>query len=75
MKRIEMLADVKGADGTFRKGEIRLVEPETAGLFCAHGWAKDLGGEVPTGTPDTSPKTLAIDHSTIGQAAQSPGVR
>ena len=69
MKRIEMLTAVKDPDGLFLKGEIRLVTPERAGYFCGLGWAKDLGGELATGTPDTSPVTLEVHNGTVGHSA------
>jgi len=69
MKRIEMLTTVKEPDGTFLKGEIRLVTPERAGYFCGLGWAKDLGGELATATPDTSPVTLDVQNGTLGHSA------
>lgn len=74
MKRIEMLTDVKDPSGLFRKGEIRVVEPEQAGYFCGLGWAKDLGGELATGTPDTSPKTLEVQNGKHASKVSTPGV-
>lgn len=59
MKRIEMLTDVKDPPG-YVKGEIRVVSPETAGYFCGLGWARDVTGEIKTGAPDTSDKTLNV---------------
>lgn len=74
MKRIEMLADVRDAPG-YLKGEVRVVTPEVAGYLCGNGWAKDLAGDLATGSPDTSAKTLDVHGSGSNQAAQSPGVK
>ena len=62
MKRIEILTDVKD-DGGYYKGEIRMVTPEKAGYLCGVGWARDLSGELPTGTPDLTEKTLAVQNA------------
>lgn len=70
-KRIEMLTDVKDAPGYF-KGEIRHVSPETAGYFCGLGWARDVTGEISTGEPDRTEKTLSVDAGKHGHAAQNP---
>ncbi len=71
MKRIEMLTDVKDAPG-YLKGEIRHVTPAVAGYFCGLGWAKDLGGEIPTAVTDTTEKTLEVQAGQHGHAAQTP---
>jgi hypothetical protein len=63
MKRIEILTDVKD-DGGYYKGEIRHVTPEKAGYLCGVGWARDLSGELPTGTPDLTDKTLSVQNAT-----------
>jgi hypothetical protein len=59
MARIEILTDIKD-DGGYYKGEIRVVTREKAGYLCGLGWAKALDEDIKTGTPDTSPKKLAV---------------
>lgn len=73
MKRIEMLTDVRDAGLQYFKGEIRIVTPEKAGYFCGLGWARDLAGDVQTGTPDTSEKTLEVQSVRHVIAASTVG--
>lgn len=73
MNRIEVLQTFRHNGQTFYAGEIRVVTAEEAGYFCGLGWAK-AGGHA-TGTPDTSPKTLDVHKSNIGQAATNLGVK
>lgn len=73
MNRIEMLTDVKDPSGLYRKGEIRVVEPEQAGYFCGLGWARDLGGQLATADADTSPKTLEVQDGKHASNVSTPG--
>lgn len=73
MTRIEVIQTFKHGGQTYHAGEVRLVSPEDAGYFCGLGWAKAEG--LAAGTPDTSPKTLEVHSSSIGQKASNPGVK
>jgi len=75
MKRIEMLTDVKDVGQRYYKGELRMVTPEKAGYFCGLGWARDIEGELPTGSPDTSEKTLGVQNGGHATAAPNAGVK
>lgn len=69
MKTIDMLTDVRDPSGSYFKGERRIVLPEIAYYFCAQGWARDVSGEIATGEPDTSPKTLEVQNGSVGHTA------
>ncbi len=73
MKRIEIVQTFKHGGQIFHAGEVRMVTPEDCGYFCGLGWAK--AEDVATGTPDTSPKTLEVHGSKIGQSAANIGVK
>jgi hypothetical protein len=67
MKRIELLTDVRH-NGSYYKGEVRVVPEDVAGLFCNAGWAKDLTGELATPAPDLAEKELDVQNGTHGHA-------
>lgn len=73
MKRIEILTRFKHGTGSYYPGEVRVVEESDAGLFCGNGWARDISGDIPTGSATPADVKLSIDHGVIGQAATSPG--
>lgn len=73
MKRIDVLQTFRHAGQTYYAGEVRLVEDGDAGHFCGAGWARAAG--IESGTPDTSPKSLDVQSSAIGQDADNAGVK
>ena len=73
MVRIEVLSLFRKGHDTFHPGEIRMVAEGDAAHFCRAGWAK--AADLPTGTPDTSEKTLEVHNSSIGHAATNLGVK
>jgi hypothetical protein len=70
MKTIEILSDIRDASGVYFKGETRVVPVEIAHYFAMQGWAR--AADLPAGTPDLSPKTLAVDAGRHGHAATNP---
>lgn len=75
MKRIEVLTNFKHGSASYWQGEVRHVSPEDAGYFCGLGWAKDLGGEIPTGILDTTEKTLDVHGSKHAAKAATVGAK
>jgi len=72
MKRIEILSNFRSGGRNFYAGEIRIVHPDEAAHFCKSGWAKDLGGELHVGTPDTKSKVLSVDDGVHASGSDSP---
>lgn len=73
MKTIDILADIRHEGAQYFKGERRVVTPELAGYFCGNSWAKDVTGEIATGEPDISPKTLEVQNGQISPTSTNAG--
>lgn len=70
MKRIECLTDFRSKGQNYYKGELRVVSEGDAGHFCGTGWARDISGEILTGSPDLSPKIVRPDETIAGQETE-----
>lgn len=55
----------------FMKDDIRTVSDERGAYFCRAGWAEDVAGVVPTGTPDRSEVILKVDNVKATQVAEN----
>ena len=59
-KWIDIKKNFRSGGENYFAGE-RLFEPtEKAVRWIKAGWASDVSGELPTGAPDTTPKTLEV---------------
>ena len=58
--RIEALENFNVGDLRVTAGDIITVEDQVGRHACAHGWAKDVAGEVPTGTRIPGVSTLSL---------------
>lgn len=68
-KWIDIAKDFKSSGDDYYKGE-RIFESEEKALrWIKAGWAKDVSGELPTGVPDTAPKTLEVQSGVHGVAS------
>lgn len=63
--RIHCLTTFLHGRDRFATGETRVVSDEDGAYFVQHGWAEDLGGDVPTGDAAEGPTDLSVDSSTI----------
>lgn len=54
----------------FMKDDIRTVSDSRGEYFCRAGWAEDVAGIVPTGTPDRSEVILKVDNVTSTQVVE-----
>ena len=52
--RIEALEDIKSGGWILTAGDIVTLPDAEGTHFCAHGWARDVSGVVPTGELDVA---------------------
>lgn len=71
--KIEILATFKDGASTFHIGDQITVSQADGERFCSYGWARDMAGDVATGTPDTTPKTLDVQSIKHGHAGKHVG--
>jgi hypothetical protein len=58
--RIEALENFNVGDLRVTAGDIITVDDKVGQHVCAHGWAKDAAGTVPTGTRVPGVSTLSL---------------
>jgi hypothetical protein len=58
--RIEALENFKTGDLRVTAGDVITVDDQIGRHVCAHGWAKDVAGEVPTGQRIPGVSTLSL---------------
>lgn len=68
-KWITILAPFKSGGEDYFAGERIFQEADSADRWVKAGWAKDEAGQVETGAPDTSPKTLQVQDGVLGTAS------
>ncbi len=59
-KWIRITTNFKAGGDDYFKDERIFEDAEKATSWVKAGWAVDLDGEVPAGTPDTAPKALLV---------------
>jgi len=64
--RIEALENFNVGDLRVTAGDIITVDDQVGQHACAHGWAKDASGEVPTGQRIPGVSTLHLQNTTSG---------
>lgn len=62
--KIEILTTFKYQGQTFTKEEVRIMDDEITTKFCKFGWAKDLSGQVETGSTDNTDTQISVDSVT-----------
>lgn len=71
--KIEALESIK-ADGYVLDAEdVKTVPDEVGAKWCAHGWAKDIAGVVPTGERKVLNARLVVDSSVMATKATTVG--
>jgi hypothetical protein len=67
--------DSAGRHHLLGKGDIITVPDDTGAEWCAHGWAKDVAGEVATGERRTDGASLTPTNTKHVSAARTRGGR
>lgn len=71
--RVEALTRFKHGRETWEHGDIRTVADDLGTYFCDCGWAKDLDGNIPTGSPGPTDVILTPASVVHGLETESAG--
>lgn len=69
--KIEALEDIKSGGYLLTAGDSITVPDDIGAHWCAHGWAKDTAGTVPTGERRVINTAVSVSPAAQGQSAQT----